>query len=459
MKKKILVYPLIMLMLMSFTVSQDAHAATPNAAPADLTLGGLFPLTGSLSGGGVERRAAFEIAVEEINADTTLLPATTLKFLIRDTATDATTGATVAQELLDLGVHGLVGAASSGVSKAIAEKAEIAKVPQISYSSTNADLSDKAEYPYFLRVVPPDSVQGVAIADILYTELGITTVATLATSDDYGSGGIGVFETAYKALGGTVATSQKYVDAAPDVGTQLQAIVDSDATTIVLNAVVGNTKTVFAQAADAGISPSKGYQWVGTDGSSQNQVFTDENNVVDEDIRDAMAGMFGTAPNRGEGAIYNTFLDTWEDCNGKTTADYAGCGDREPNTFATFAYDAAYAFAHAFQAMITADADPTDGALLLAELATTTFTGATGAVAFDANYDRLGVYDLLNHNGTVFVDIGNWDKDNGLVTTAAIQYASAFSTEDADDDGLPGFGAFIAIFSIAVTASILRRRK
>lgn len=36
------------------------------------------------------------------------------------------------------------------------------KVPQISYGSTSPALSNKDTYPYFLRTVPPDSIQGRA---------------------------------------------------------------------------------------------------------------------------------------------------------------------------------------------------------------------------------------------------------------------------------------------------------
>ena len=449
----------------------------PSAAPTTLTLGGLFPLTGTLSAGGVERDAAARMAVKEINANTTLLPDTTLEMTVRDTQTDPTVGATAATELINAGVFGLVGAASSSVSIAIAEKAAASHVPQISYSSTNAALSNKTAYPYFLRDVPPDSVQGVALASIVYG-LGIKNVATLSTNDDYGSGGISVFETAYEGLGGTVATSQQFDQGASSVLTQLQAIVDSGAKVIVLNTIVGDAKTVFSQAADVGISPENGYQWFGTDGPTQDQVYTDASNNVDTTLRDAMQGMVGTAPNRGEGAVYNHFLDLWESCYNETDTVYAGCGDRTPNTYATFAYDAVYAFALAAQQMIDASADPTNGTALLPVLAGLEFQGATGPVSFDQNYDRNGVYDLLNQNGTIFVDIGNWDKVNGLVTTADIMYAcgygdtntceatsssgtssapSSTTKKSTGSSGFPGFELYLAGMSMAAIVIVKRK--
>ncbi len=450
MKRKITMFSLIALFMLSMSVTPTYVSAAP---PAELTLGGLFPLSGGLAAGGVEREAASRIAVENINADDTILPDTVLKIEKRDTATDPTTGAAAATELINAGVFGLVGAASSGVSMAIAAKAEAAKVPQISYSSTNADLSDKTEYPYFLRVVPPDSVQGVALANIV-NEFGWDTVATLSTSDDYGQGGIDVFKTAAADNGITIATAQEFAQGASDVKTQLQTIIDSGAKIIVLNMIVADAVTVFSQAAAVGITPEDGFAWVGSDGPTQTVVF--ENST---DAKAAMQGMIGTAPNRGSGALFEAFLDDWEAADPNV---YAGAGDREPNTYATFAYDAVYAFARAAHNMILAGEDPTDGALLLKELAALEFTGATGPISFDSNYDRLGVYDILNLKDDKFEIVGTWDLVNGMKLTGTIVWPDGTTNIPTDSLGesiLPGFEIWMTMFAVAMMVPIIRKRK
>ena len=478
-----------------------------NQVPTELTIGGLFPLTGTLSGGGVEREAAARMALNEINSRADILPQTTLKMIVRDTATTPATGATAAQELIDLNVFGLVGAASSSVSKSIADVAAVAKIPQISYSSTNADLTNKTVYPFFLRVVPPDSVQGVALANILYNDLGITLVSTLATSDDYGAGGIGVFTTAFLALGGTISVAQTFTQGSADVSSQLATIVGGTAKTIVLNTIVGDTNTVMNQAGTAGITPANGWQWVGTDGSTQEQAF--EGDAI---AQAAMQGMIGTSLNKGAGDQWLRFKDMWE-CGDPT--DYSGAGDRIPNTFASFAFDAIYAFARAADSMFTAGTDPTNGTALLAVLQAISFDGVTGPVGFDVNGDREAVYVLLNLKNDTFENIAIWDPTNGynqygnltfadgttievlgpgdpnadpaghvpqcnqflfnivehtVTNTATDTVTGAGSTETVTGAGStvtevsvstesPGFGIVLALFSMFLAIPILRRRK
>jgi len=59
------------------------------------------------------------------------------------------------------------------------------QIPQISYASTSAELSDKSRFEYFSRVVPPDNFQAQAMVEIVRT-LGWKYVSTVAVEGDYG---------------------------------------------------------------------------------------------------------------------------------------------------------------------------------------------------------------------------------------------------------------------------------
>lgn len=59
------------------------------------------------------------------------------------------------------------------------------QIPQISYASTSAELSDKSRFEYFSRVVPPDNFQAQAIVEVV-RQLGWKYVSTVAVEGNYG---------------------------------------------------------------------------------------------------------------------------------------------------------------------------------------------------------------------------------------------------------------------------------
>jgi len=70
-------------------------------------------------------------------------------------------------------------------------------IPQIGYSATTKKLSDKAQYRYFMRVVPSDKLQARALVDIVrhfnwtfistvYTE-GIIIIIIIIITRSYGA--------------------------------------------------------------------------------------------------------------------------------------------------------------------------------------------------------------------------------------------------------------------------------
>ncbi|CAE7311867.1 mGluR, partial [Symbiodinium sp. CCMP2456] len=60
-------------------------------------------------------------------------------------------------------VAGLIGTTTSVVSVPLAILSAGQKVPQVSFGATTPSLSNKESYPYFLRTIPPDSIQSIAL--------------------------------------------------------------------------------------------------------------------------------------------------------------------------------------------------------------------------------------------------------------------------------------------------------
>ncbi|XP_014390348.1 PREDICTED: metabotropic glutamate receptor 3 isoform X1 [Myotis brandtii] len=210
----------------------------------DLVLGGLFPInekgTGTEECGrinedrGIQRLEAMLFAIDEINKDNYLLPGVKLGVHILDTCSRDTyaleqslefvrasltkvdevkhmcpDGSPAIQENSPLLlIAGVIGGSYSSVSIQVANLLRLFQIPQISYASTSAKLSDKSRYDYFARTVPPDFYQAKAMAEILRF-FNWTYVSTVASEGDYGETGIEAFEQEARLRNICIATAEK----------------------------------------------------------------------------------------------------------------------------------------------------------------------------------------------------------------------------------------------------------
>ncbi len=89
----------------------------------------------------------------------------------------------------DKPIAGLIGPGSSTVTIQVQNLLSLFQIPQIGYSATSKDLSDKSLYEYFLRVVPSDKLQAQAIVDIVQY-YNWTYVSTVYTEGEYSSSAV-----------------------------------------------------------------------------------------------------------------------------------------------------------------------------------------------------------------------------------------------------------------------------
>ena len=195
----------------------------------DFVFGGLFPIhaTDPNSGGGqcgsrlpergLERMEAMLFALDLINNDTELLAGLKIGYDVRDTCASENIGLDEALDLIIVGSQldilscqtspvfgmndsaladppttGIIGAANSGVSVPVAGLGRLLQIPQISYSSSSAVLSNRDRYEYFYRTIPPDDQQVRAMIDVLL-KFNWTYVSAIHTVNAYGEGGIKEF--------------------------------------------------------------------------------------------------------------------------------------------------------------------------------------------------------------------------------------------------------------------------
>uniref|UniRef100_A0A3B5MU00 Metabotropic glutamate receptor 3 n=1 Tax=Xiphophorus couchianus TaxID=32473 RepID=A0A3B5MU00_9TELE len=209
----------------------------------DLVLGGLFPVHEKGAGmeecgrvnedRGIQRLEAMLFAIDRINMDSAVLPGVSLGVHILDTCSRDTyaleqalefvrasltkvddteficpDGSYALQDDSPLAIAGVIGGSYSSVSIQVANLLRLFQIPQISYASTSAKLSDKTRYDYFARTVPPDFYQAKAMAEILRF-FNWTYVSTVASEGDYGETGIEAFEQEARMRNICIATSEK----------------------------------------------------------------------------------------------------------------------------------------------------------------------------------------------------------------------------------------------------------
>ncbi|CAD6192799.1 unnamed protein product [Caenorhabditis auriculariae] len=220
------IFALVLLVTPSiFVVGKPPRAVV--TVPGQIVLGGLFPIheagrnathqCGKIKADqGVQRMVAMLFALENINRERKILPQASLGAQILDTCSvdsyaleqslefiksvmsngdgvQCSDGSTATYNRQP--VVAVVGAAGSQVSVMVASMLQLFKIPQVSYSSTGAELSEKPRFAFFSRVVPPDNLQAQVMARVIQA-LEWTYVHAIADTGSYGERGMDSFRAA-----------------------------------------------------------------------------------------------------------------------------------------------------------------------------------------------------------------------------------------------------------------------
>jgi branched-chain amino acid transport system substrate-binding protein len=266
----------------------------------------------------------------------------------------------------------LIGTSCSGAGVPAAQIISDAGYVMISPSNTSPALTDpeQAWRPGYLRTAHNDLVQGAAMADFAYNELGVTRAAAIHDGDPYTEGLARAFSDAFEALGGEIVAFEAEAADATNVEPLLTTIAAAEPefvfypvfiplgsliTTTARN-VPGLEDVAFLAAADGILSPS-----------------------FLENAGDAAEGMYASGPDLTfENEFYESdFLPAYMEAYGV-----------EPTAaFHAHAYDAANMIFDAIEA-VAQQGD--DGTLLIgrqalrdALYATSGFEGITGTLTCD----------------------------------------------------------------------------
>jgi ABC-type branched-subunit amino acid transport system substrate-binding protein len=135
-------------------------------------------------------------------------------------------------------------------------------VPQIGYSASSPKLSDSSIFPFFLRTAPSDTLQVVALIELI-RHYGWNKVSTISADDAYSNGGVRAFEEHARARKMIISTSLEFAVEQQNVSKQVREVVRAGTRIVAVFAPASNMAAVvkeFGRYSDWG--PQQGVTFV-----------------------------------------------------------------------------------------------------------------------------------------------------------------------------------------------------
>ncbi|MDB4985259.1 MAG: ethanolamine utilization protein EutJ [Myxococcaceae bacterium] len=188
-----------------------------------IVIGAYLSMTGATATFGQSSEHGATIAVEEANQQGGVL-GRKLKLVVLDDQGRTEEAGNAVLRLLDLdGAVALMGEVASTLSLVAGRIAQRRKVPMVSPSSTNTQVTQIGDYVF--RVCFLDPFQGFAMAKFARERLELRRVAILKdVRNDYSLGLAAAFEQAFVRLGGTIVATESYSAGDTEFSAQLTKI-------------------------------------------------------------------------------------------------------------------------------------------------------------------------------------------------------------------------------------------
>ena len=363
----------------------------------EITIGGLFSLTGNWATLGVTSKAAMELGIEDVN-QYLASGSTGYHFTasIQDTKLDAAIASTSLAAFKSNGVEVVIGPQSSAEVAALKTYVNDNSMLLVSQSSTAGTLAIANDNVF--RLTPSDTLEAVALVGVMNAD-GMKTIIPY-WRNDAGNVGLQVATRALFGATGTVKAGVQYDATTTDFNaslatlkTQVQAAIaerGGTAGVAVAHAGFDEVVEIFKLAA---VDPVLGsVRWYGTDGTALN-----------EPLRtNAVAAGFAKKVNfwTPTPGVDDAAKARWQPVAQRIAAKAGGA---QPDAFALAVYDAVWITAQAYLAVGgTGHTAALKSAFVTAADA---FYGASGWTKLNAAGDRqFGDFDffVLSQNGSSF---------------------------------------------------------
>lgn len=343
------------------TPAAESQASAPPAASDTILIGEVGSLTGSEATFGISARNGIELAINEAN-ETEGVKGKRLAVRVYDSQGKPEEAAQAVTRLIAQDkVAIIIGEAASSVSMAMAEKAQAAKVPQITYTSTAPEVTQKGDYIF--RVCFIDPFQGKVMAKFAKENLNLTQVAVLTDNKAaYSIGLAKVFIEEFQKMGGQVVGNESYSKGDTDFRAQLTAIKKVKPQGVFVPGYYTDVGLIARQARELGLK----VPLLGGDGWESEKLFELGGSALDGSYFSNHYALDNPDP------LLKAFAEKYQKVYGS-----------QPDSVAALAYDATRL---AIDAMKRAP-DLSGKALRDAIAATKDFPGVAGKITINANRD------------------------------------------------------------------------
>jgi branched-chain amino acid transport system substrate-binding protein len=353
----------ILLSLLTVTSLLMSFACNNTGGSDKVRVGVFMSLTGSTANFGISSTNGIKMAADEVNGAGGI-NGKQIEILVQDDRSDASEAATIVTKFVTQDqVHAILGEVASSRSIAAAPIAQNAKIPMLTPSSTNPEVTRKGNFIFRSCFIDP--VQGAAIAQFAARTLGAKRAAIMVDrKNDYSTGLEKVISATFTKMGGTMVGTQSYQEGDQDFNAQLTDLKGKNPEVIFVPGYYNDVGLIAKQARDKGIT----VPLVGGDGWDSAQLYA----------------IGGTALN---GSFFTNHYSPY-DTDPKVVKfvnDYKARFGAIPDALAATAYDAAKIMFDAIKR-----ANSLDGTAIRDALAATKdYPGVTGNVTFNENRDAV----------------------------------------------------------------------
>ncbi|MDQ3334875.1 MAG: ABC transporter substrate-binding protein [Myxococcota bacterium] len=324
-----------------------------------IVIGHFASMSGPQATFGISTDRAIRLAIKEKNAAGGIKGRQIELVTIDDAGKQSEAATAVTRLINDHKAVAILGEVASSLSLAGGPIAQKAKIPMISPSSTNPDVTDVGDYIF--RVCFLDDFQGWVAAKFAKDTLKATKSAILYDqAQAYSSGLADYYEKAFKQMGGEIVTKQAYTGGNLEISAQLQAIKGANVEIVFVPGYYSDAGTIIRKGREAGITA----KFLGGDGWDSEE--------LPKIAGDAVNGNFFTnhyAPEEDRPAVKN-FVEKYK-AEHKAT----------PDGLAALGYDAALVLFDAMERSKSMDGKDLRDAIA----ATKDFTAVTGTFSIDEN--------------------------------------------------------------------------